>query len=47
MIHAMVAALDVERSYRRPRRSVPRECADGEARIIRHYFAEDPIYLPE
>jgi hypothetical protein len=46
-VHAMVAALDVQRSYRRPRRSVPRECADGEARIIRHYFAEDPIYLPE
>jgi hypothetical protein len=26
-VHAMVAALDVQRSY--PRRSVPRGCADG------------------
>jgi hypothetical protein len=46
-VHAMVAALDVQRSYRRPRRSDPRECADGEARIIHHYFTEDPIYLSE
>jgi hypothetical protein len=46
-VHAMVADLDVQCSYRRPRRSVPRERADGEARIIRHYFAENPIYLPE
>jgi hypothetical protein len=46
-VHAMVAALDVQRSYRRPRRSVPRERADGEARIIRHYFTENPIYFPE
>jgi hypothetical protein len=46
-VHAMVAALDVQRSYHRPRRSVPRKRADGEGRIIRHYFAEYPIYLPE
>jgi hypothetical protein len=46
-VHAMVAALDVQCSYCRSRRSVPREHADGEARIIRHYFAENPIYLPE
>jgi hypothetical protein len=41
-IHTMVVALDVQRSYRRPRRSVPRERADGEARIIHHYFVENP-----
>jgi hypothetical protein len=35
-VHAMVAAMDVQHSYRRPRRLVPRERADGEARIIRH-----------
>jgi hypothetical protein len=46
-VHAMMSALDVQRSYRRPRRSVPRERVDGEARIICHYFAENPIYLPE
>jgi hypothetical protein len=46
-VHAMVVALDVEHSYHRPRRSVPRERADGEARIIRHYFAKNLIYLPE
>jgi hypothetical protein len=46
-VHAMVAALDVQRSYRRLRRSVPRERADGEARIICHYFTENPIYFPE
>jgi hypothetical protein len=46
-VHAMVVALDVQRSYRRPRRLVPRECVDGEARMIHHYFAENPIYLPE
>jgi hypothetical protein len=46
-VHAMVTALDVQRSYRRPRKSVPRECADEEARIICHYFAKNPIYLFE
>jgi hypothetical protein len=35
-VHAMVAVMDVQHSYHRPRRSVPRELADGEARIIRH-----------
>jgi hypothetical protein len=46
-VHAMVVALDVQRSYRRPRRLVPRERVDEEARIIHHYFVENPIYLPE
>jgi hypothetical protein len=46
-VDAMVAAMDDQRSYRRPRRSVPRERADGEARIIHHYFVQNPIYLPE
>lgn len=46
-VHAMVAALYVQHSYRRSRRFVPRERADGKARIIHHYFAEDPIYLLE
>jgi hypothetical protein len=43
----MVVAMDSQCSYHRPRRSVPRERADGEARIIRHYFTENPIYLLE
>jgi hypothetical protein len=46
-VHAMLAALDVQHSYRRSRKFVPRECADGEAKIIYHYFVENPIYLPE
>jgi hypothetical protein len=46
-VHAMVAALDVQCSFHRPRRFIPRERADGEASIIRHYFAKNPIYLPE
>jgi hypothetical protein len=46
-VHAMVVALDVQCSYHRPRRFVPWERADGEARIIRHYFAKNPIYLLE
>jgi hypothetical protein len=46
-VDAMVAAIDAHCSYHRLRRSVLRERADGEARIIRHYFAENPIFLPK
>jgi hypothetical protein len=46
-VDAMVAAMDAQGSYRQLRRSVPRERADGETRIIRYYFAKNPIYLPE
>jgi hypothetical protein len=46
----MAAAMDVESSFHRSkhtRRVVPRDHADGEARIIRHYFADNPVYTPE
>jgi hypothetical protein len=46
-VDAMVVVMDAQYSYRRPRRSAPRERADREARIIHHYFAENPIYLPK
>jgi hypothetical protein len=46
-VNAMVVAMDTQCSYRRLRRSVPRERADGEAMIMCHYFAENPIYLLE
>jgi len=42
--------MDAESSYHgsiHVRRLVPRERADGEARIIRQYFAANPIYTPE
>jgi hypothetical protein len=44
-VDAMVTVMDTQHSYHRPRRLVPRERADGEARIIHHYFAEKS-YLP-
>ncbi|RLM66541.1 uncharacterized protein C2845_PM16G15310 [Panicum miliaceum] len=47
---SMVAAMDAENSFRRSipeRRLVPRDHADGEARIIRQYFAANPVYTPE
>jgi hypothetical protein len=43
-------AMDAESSFHRSkhtRRVVPRDHADGEARIIRHYFADNPVYTPE
>jgi hypothetical protein len=46
----MVAAMEAESSFHRSmhvRRLVPRDHADGEARIIRHYFADNPVYTPE
>ena len=46
-IHTLVSAMDAETSYHgsiHVRRFVPRECVDGEARIIRQYFAANPIY---
>jgi hypothetical protein len=46
-VDALVVAMDAQRSYRRSRRSVSRERADGEARIICHYFAENSVYLTE
>ena len=49
-IHTLVSAMDVESSYHSSihvRRLVPRECAYGEARSIRQYFAANPIYTPE
>ncbi|CAO2196728.1 unnamed protein product [Urochloa humidicola] len=45
----MVAAMD-DKSFHRSihkRRLVPRDHADGEARIIRQYFAANPVYSPE
>jgi hypothetical protein len=47
---AMVASMEDESSFHRSahvRRLVPRDHADGEARIIRHYFAANPVYTPE
>ena len=49
-IHILVSAMDAECSYHgliHVRRFVPRERADGEARIIRQYFAANPIYTSE
>ncbi|RLN32809.1 uncharacterized protein C2845_PM03G00900 [Panicum miliaceum] len=46
----MVAAMDAENFFHRSiheRRFVPRDHADGEARIIRQYFAFNPVYTPE
>ena len=31
----------------RPRRVIPRDHGAGEARIIAHYFAANPVYTPE
>jgi len=49
-IHTLVSAIDAESSYHgsiHVRRLVPKERVDGEARIIRQYFAANPIYTPE
>ncbi|TVU25793.1 hypothetical protein EJB05_28302 [Eragrostis curvula] len=49
-IDAMVAAMDEENSFHRTiheRRLVPKDHADGEARIMRHYFGANPVYTPE
>jgi hypothetical protein len=46
-VDGIVIAMDVQRSYCRPRRLVSREHTDGEVRIIHHYFAENLIYLHE
>ncbi|XP_039775946.1 uncharacterized protein LOC120643603 [Panicum virgatum] len=49
-IHTLVSAMDAESSYHgsiHVRRFVPRERADGDARIICQYFAANPIYTPE
>ncbi|TVU18694.1 hypothetical protein EJB05_34805 [Eragrostis curvula] len=49
-IDAMVAAMVEESSFHRTihvRRLVPRDHADGEARIMRHYFGANPVYNPE
>ncbi|RLN42877.1 uncharacterized protein C2845_PM01G15750 [Panicum miliaceum] len=46
----MVAAMDAENSFHRlmhERRLISRDHADGEARIIRQYFAANPVYTPE
>lgn len=45
----MVATIDAKSSFHRSthvRRLVPRDHANGEARIIRHYFADNPMYTP-
>jgi len=49
-MHTLVSAIDAESSYHgsiHVRRLVPRERVDAEARIIRQYFAANPIYTPE
>ncbi|CAN6351784.1 unnamed protein product [Urochloa humidicola] len=46
----ILAVMDAENSFHRSihkRRLVPRDHADGEARIIRQYFAANPVYSPE
>ncbi|CAN6314973.1 unnamed protein product [Urochloa humidicola] len=49
-IHTLLSAMDAENSFHcsiHKRRLVPRDRADGEARIIRQYFAANPVYSPE
>ncbi|WVZ50925.1 hypothetical protein U9M48_002130 [Paspalum notatum var. saurae] len=49
-VNVKMAAMDAESSRRylfHPRRLVPRERDDGDARIRRHYFCANPIYTPE
>ncbi|TVU47526.1 hypothetical protein EJB05_07130 [Eragrostis curvula] len=49
-IGSIVAAMDEESTFHRTiheRRLVPRDHADGEARIMRHYFGANPVYTPE
>ncbi|TVU40000.1 hypothetical protein EJB05_13445 [Eragrostis curvula] len=49
-IDAMVAVIDAESSFHRTiheRRLVSKDHADGEARIMRHYFGANPVYTPE
>ncbi|CAL4988101.1 unnamed protein product [Urochloa decumbens] len=46
----LLSAMDHESSFHRSihvRRLVPREHGDGESRIIRQYFAANPIYTPK
>ncbi|CAN6229816.1 unnamed protein product [Urochloa humidicola] len=48
--HTLVAAMDAENSFHRSihkRRLVRRDHADGEARIIRQYFAANYVYSVE
>ncbi|WVZ76194.1 hypothetical protein U9M48_024185, partial [Paspalum notatum var. saurae] len=49
-VKVLMAAIDAESSHRylfHPRRLVPRERDDGNARIRRHYFCANPIYTSE
>ncbi|WVZ93099.1 hypothetical protein U9M48_039108 [Paspalum notatum var. saurae] len=51
VVDAVVAIMDDGSSHRYrldvgPRRLVPRERYDGDARIRRHYFGANPIYTP-
>ncbi|CAN6357897.1 unnamed protein product [Urochloa humidicola] len=49
-IHTLMSAMDAENSFHRSihkRRLVPRDHADGEARIIRQYFDATSVYGPE
>lgn len=47
-VHAMMSTMDGESfNHGSIRRLVPRDHGDGEARIICHYFAANPVYTPE